>query len=191
MIVVGGTGRNTGKTTLSEKLIGKFTEKLPVTAVKMANIKPGNENFHGHDVTVFTDKIRIEKETQKSGGKDSMRFLKAGAAESWFIQTEDAFLPETFQRIYDVLKQAKWIVCESNSLRNFILPALFIMVEGKMDQPDRKEIPELIKMADVVVNALDTMQFNALVRAVETEDGKFILKKPNGLNGKHHFNRSF
>ena len=190
MIVVGGTGRNIGKTTLVEKLIERLSPAYPITAVKMANIKPGNEHFHGHDVTVFTDKIRIEKEIRSDGNKDSMRFLKAGAVTSWYIQTEDAFLPETFPEIHRVIKEAKWVICESNSLRNFIRPALFIMVEGKMNQPDRKENPELIKMADVVVKALNTMQFNALARAIEIKDEKFILKESNDFNGKYRFNKS-
>ncbi len=176
MIIVGGTGRNIGKTTLAEKLIKKFAANFPVTAVKVANIKRGNENFHGHDVTGFADKICIEKETRIDGGKDSMRFLKAGAAESWFIQTEDIFLPETSPKIYEVLKQAKWVVCESNSLRNYIKPALFIMVRRK-ESPEKKDISDLLRKADIVVEAWQWEQFDTLVEHVEIRKNSFILMK--------------
>jgi hypothetical protein len=174
-IIIGGTDRNTGKTTLAEKLIEKFGSKVPVTAVKIANIKPGNERFHGHDVKSFRDKILIKKETRSNGSKDSMRFLKAGAFESWFIQTEDAFLPETFPEIQTVLKDAQWVVCESNSLRNFVKPGLFIMVKGKDVAPSKKDVPGLLQLADVVVEALQWEQFDTLVERIEIKDEKFVL----------------
>ncbi len=174
-IIIGGTDRNTGKTTLAEKLIEKFSRKVPVTAVKIANIKPGNESFHGHDVKSFRDKILIKKETRHDGNKDSMRFLKAGAFESWFIQTEDAFLPDTFSQILNSLKNASWIVCESNSLRKFVKPGLFIMVKGENITSGKKDVPGLLQLADVVVDALQRKQFDALVERIEIKDGKFIL----------------
>ncbi len=174
MIIVGGTGRNTGKTTLAEKLIKKFGEEFQLTAVKMANIKPGNERFHGHNVVAFTDKIRIEKETRKNGNKDSMRFLKAGAVESWFVQTEDVFLSETFGEIEKILYSSQWIICESNSLRKFISPALFIMVKGDGNLV-KKDVSGLLQMADLVVDALDWEQFDALVEKIGIRKGKFVL----------------
>ncbi len=174
-IIVGGTGRNTGKTTLAEKLIEKFGSQVPVTAVKIANIKPGSERFHEHDVKSFRDKILIKKETRSNGSKDSMRFLRAGAFESWFIQTEDAFLPETFPEIQTILKEAQWIVCESNNLRNFVKPGLFIMVKGENDTSGKKDVSGLLQLSDVVVEALQWEQFDALVEQIEIKDGKFIL----------------
>jgi len=174
-IIVGGTGRNTGKTTFAEKLIEKFGSQVPVTAVKIANIKPGNERFHGHDVQSFRDKILIKKETRRNGKKDSMRFLRAGAFESWFIQTEDAFLPETFPEIQIALKEAQWIVCESNSLRNLVKPGLFIMVKGEDAASTKKDVSRLLQLADVVVEALQQEQFDALVERIEIKDEKFVL----------------
>ncbi len=174
-IIVGGTGRNTGKTSLVEKLIEKFGSQVPVTAVKIANIKPGGKRFHGHDVESFQDRILIKKETRSNGSKDSMRFLKAGAFESWFIQTEDVFLPETFPEIQTVLKEAQWVICESNSLRKFVKPGLFIMVKGENNTSGKKDVPGLLQLADVVVKALQWEQFDALVERIEIKDGKFVL----------------
>ena len=170
-IIVGGTGRNTGKTTLVEKIIKKFCQQVPVTAVKIANIKPGSEHLHGHDVTSFQQKILIKKETRSDGSKDSMRFLKAGAQTSWFIQTEDTYLSETYPEIQTILKDARWVVCESNSLLKFVRPALFIVVKGKNNISDRKEASGLLQMADVVVEALQWEQFDALVERLAIKKG--------------------
>ncbi len=176
-IIVGGTGRNIGKTTLVEKLVGKFGLQASVTALKISNIKPENSRFHGHDVELFSEKILLQKEWRTDGNKDSMRFLKAGAQTSWFIQTEDVFLPETFPKIQAVLEESPWVVCESNSLRNFVKPGLFIMVKGKNDTFGKKNVRGLLQLADVVVKALQWKQFDAIVERIEIKEGKFILLK--------------
>lgn len=176
-IIVGGTGRDTGKTTLVEKLVEKFCLQVPLTAVKISNIKPDNRSFHGHNVERTSEKVLLQKELRTDGNKDSMRFLKAGAQTSWFIQTEDAFLPETFPQIRSSLKNAGWVVCESNSLRNFVKPGLFIMVKGKNGVSDKKDVRGLLQLADVVVKALQWKQFDAIVERIEIKEGKFILLK--------------
>ncbi len=174
-LIIGGTGRNIGKTTLTEKIIKRFGKEVPVTAVKIANIKPAEQTFHGHPVPSFQDKIRIIRETRTNGNKDSMRFLKAGATVSWYIQTEDAFLPETFPEIEKILNEASWVVCESNNLRRFIRPALFIMVKGEEDTASKKNTPALLQQADVVLKALHEKDFDALVNQIKIVNGRFVL----------------
>ncbi len=174
---MGGTGRDTGKTTLVEKLLLKFSLQEPLTAVKVSNIKPENRSFHGHNVERSSVKVLCQKEWRTDGNKDSMRFLKAGAQTSWFIQTEDVFLPETFPKIQAVLEESPWVVCESNSLRNFVKPGLFIMVKGKSDTFGKKNVRGLLQLADVVVEVLHWEQFDALVERITMKDGKFALMK--------------
>lgn len=175
LIIIGGIGRNIGKTTLAEKLIARFSEEVPVTAMKIANIKPGDELFHGHNVDGFQDKIRIVKETRTDDHKDSMRFLTAGAAASWYIQTEDIYLPETFPEIEKILKGAQWFVCESNSLRNFVRPAVFVMIRGKETFPAKKGVAGLLRQADVVVEAFQEKALEALINRIKISNGKFVL----------------
>ncbi len=175
LIIIGGTGRNIGKTTLAEKLIARFSGEVPVTALKIANIKPGDETFHGHDVRIFQDKIRIEKETRTDGHKDSMRFLKAGAAASWYIETEDAYLPETFPEIEKILKEAPWVICESNNLRNFVRPAVFVMIRGKEIFSAKKGVDDLLRQADAVEEAFQEKALEALINRIKISDGKFVL----------------
>ena len=176
-IIVGGTGRNTGKTTLMGKLVEKFGSRVPLTAIKISNIKPENRSFHGHNVEQFSEKILLQKELRTDGNKDSMRLLKAGAQESWFIQTEDVFLPETFSEIQAVLKESQWVVCESNSLRKLVKPGLFIMVKGKEETSVKKDVRGLLQLADVVVEALQWEMFDMLVERIEIRGGRFILLK--------------
>ncbi len=177
MILIGGTGRNTGKTTLAERIIEKLSKKVPVTAIKIANIKPENKQFHGHDVSGFTDRIFVEKEIRMDDNKDSMRFLKAGAQASWFIQTEDAFLPETFPEIQKILNDSQWIVCESNSLRKFVKPGLFIMIKGENDTLAKKDVPALLQLADVTLPANEWERFDEVIKKIEIKGGEFVLMK--------------
>ncbi len=174
-IIIGGTGRNVGKTTLAEKLIKKFSQTIAVTAVKISNIRPENENFHGHDVHLFNSKIRMEKETRINGNKDTMRFLTAGAQTSWFIQTKDEFLDETFPEMEKILGSASWIICESNSLIDYVRPGIFIMVKGDETTTAPKEVSGLLQKADVVINALNEIEFNRITKQIEKDKSGFFL----------------
>ncbi len=178
-IIIGGTGRNIGKTTLVGKLIRKFSAEVPVTALKMSNIREDDNAFHGHDVSGFESKIRLEEETRMDGNKDSMRFLKAGAKKSWFIQTRDEYLTETFPEIEKILRSATCGICESNSLHAFFRPGLFIMVKGEQIPP---KTSILLQKADEVVTALDDRAFDNLIDRIVFENGGFSLR---GESGKH------
>ncbi len=175
-IIIGGTGRNIGKTTLAEKLIRKFSAQVPVTAVKMSNIRRENMDFHGHDVSRFKERIRIEQETRTDGNKDSMRFLKAGAEKAWFIQTKDELLKETFGDIEKIIQSAKGGICESNTLQNFFRPGIFIVIHGNSVQT---KADGLLEAADVVVDALNEKALDHLVRRIRLKNGKFILLPDN------------
>lgn len=48
LLVVGGTGRDVGKTEFVCKLMGKISEYRPVYALKVSAIFPDEELYHGH-----------------------------------------------------------------------------------------------------------------------------------------------
>ncbi len=64
-IVVGGTGRNIGKTTLVEILINYLSVKHDVIGIKISNMKPENMKYHGnHDL--LPDNYLISEENNKN-----------------------------------------------------------------------------------------------------------------------------
>ncbi len=174
MIIVGGTGRNIGKTHLAEMVIKKLADQAEVMAVKISNLNPGNRDLHGSHEMVVEDDFLIYEEKNREGGKDSMRFLKAGAKRSFFIITDDAHLPLAFDRLMTKIKSNVVMVCESNALRQWIVPGLFLMVSDAQ-QERKKDLEGLFAWADVVVPSLDQPAFDALISRINIRQGKIVL----------------
>ena len=175
MIIVGGTGRNIGKTTLAETLIKKLNRFGPVVGIKISNIKPEGLEFHGdHDVQSH-ENFSIWEETSTNGNKDSMRFLKAGAQKSFFIQTSDEYLPDAFQEMQKHLDGNEIVVCESNSLINIMKPAVFLMVKGESNDASKVYVEKFLEMADYVLNAMELAQFERIAGSLVLENGQIKL----------------
>ena len=174
MIIIGGTGRNIGKTHLAEMAIEKLSRQSEVIAVKISNVNPGNKDLHGTHEFVVEDNFLIYEENDRWGNKDSMRFLRAGATRSFFMVTDDAHLPEAFKYLKDKIKPGCVVVCESNSLRQWIRPDLFIMVDGGK-QKGKKNLSQLFEWADAVVPALNQKAFDNLVSKIKIHKGKIVL----------------
>jgi len=171
-VLVGGTGRNIGKTTLSELLINHLSNFGPVVGIKISNIKPEGLKFHGTHKAKSDANFFIWEETSTSGNKDSMRFLKAGAKKAFFIQTGDEFIQEAFQRMIQQLEGSEIVVCESNSLRNVMIPAMFFMIKGKRNHSSKGYVEKFFEMADYVVKSMDLEQFEKLSQSLVLKDNR-------------------
>ncbi|MBE0651618.1 MAG: hypothetical protein IH595_12370 [Bacteroidales bacterium] len=176
-VIVGGTGRNIGKTTFSEILIKKLSRYSPVTGIKISNIKPEGLEFHGTHDHKSGEAFFIYEETRTDGNKDSIRFLKSGATKSYFVQTNDDFLPEAFQKLQDYMNGDEIVVCESNSLINIMKPAVFLMIKGESNKASKTYVEKSLKQADYVLDAMDLNQFEKVAEAIILRDRelKFLM----------------
>ena len=147
IILIAGSGRNVGKTTLGCKILGA-AKKQEIVTVK---ITP-----HFHEATsglIEIDKGNgwtVSEETNISTKKDSSIFLKNGAKKSYFIQAKEDKLGDAFNAIKKLLPTDKLVIIESAALHKIIEPALFIFV-----LPDGKSIDEenesTLEKADLIV----------------------------------------
>ncbi len=147
IILIAGSGRNVGKTTLGCKII-RAVKKQKIVTVK---ITP-----HFHEATSGLIEIEkgsgwiISEETNVSTKKDSSLFLKNGAKKSYFIQAKEDKLGEAFNAIKILLAKEKLVIIESAALHKIIEPALFIFIlsDGKTIE---KEIEPTLEKADLIV----------------------------------------
>ena len=174
MILIGGTGRNIGKTHLAEMAVEKLSKLAEVIAVKISNVNPGNKDLHGTHEFVVEDNFLIYEENDRWGNKDSMRFLKAGAKRSFFIITDDEHLSMAFGQLLKKVKPNYVMVCESNSLRQWVEPGLFLMVVDKK-QLGKPGIARLSEMADAVVPALNQTAFEEVIEKIKIIEGRIVL----------------
>jgi hypothetical protein len=126
LLLIAGTGRNSGKTTLACRIITKYSNTQSIVAMKISphrhNIEPGGQ------IWIQNDHICILEETDWGTGKDSSRMLAAGAKRSFFISATEDNLASAVQETLKLVSEDAFMICESGGLRKWVEPGLFLMV---------------------------------------------------------------
>ncbi|MCF6365995.1 MAG: hypothetical protein L3J35_07300 [Bacteroidales bacterium] len=153
LLIVGGTKRNVGKTTLIEKIIKKFCNEHDIISLKIKTIYPDDYFFHGKEKNKLTaeEKFRITEEKNKTGNEDTVRTLKEGAKKVFKIKTKSGFIEEAFQEFIKNIEKRTLIICESNSLRKYIKPSLFLFIKEQNSDEIKPSAKEVIKYADKII----------------------------------------
>jgi hypothetical protein len=129
LIIIGGSSRNVGKTTLALKLIEKYAASERITGLKVTSIRPGEETHHGSHGYFDLQNFRIIEETTNSSSKDTARMLSAGADKVYYIETPDSKITEAMEMFLATKNTGGPIVCESRSLRTAVIPGLFVLLK--------------------------------------------------------------
>ena len=174
MLLIGGTGRKIGKTTLASMIIEKFGKTNEIIGLKISNMKPDDEAFHGFHEHRHHENFSILKENQ-IGDKDSQRMLGSGAKHSFFVRVQDQFINEAFQALLQEIGEDEIVVCESNSLRSIVEPGLFFMVTDNSGKPVKTESEELLAMADVQLVAHDYPRFTEAINQLQIRKNEWSI----------------
>lgn len=129
LIIIGGSSRNVGKTTLVLRLIQKYAKTAAITGLKVTSMRPGEEKFHGSHYNLKPEEFTIVEETNIYSNKDTSRMLEAGAKKVYYIETPDSLIKEAMESFMLMHPDGNPIVCESRSLRSAIVPGLFILLK--------------------------------------------------------------
>jgi hypothetical protein len=160
VIVVGGHTRSIGKTQLVCDLIQALPE---------ANWVAGKITQYGHGVCAQNREncdcapeehvCAISWESRNDSGTDSARFLAAGALRSFWLRTKQGFLAEGLPLLRGALQQAEStssspfrnLILESNTLLQFVKPALYLMVLDPNKQDFKDSARQQMDRASVFV----------------------------------------
>lgn len=130
LIIIGGSSRNVGKTSLCLDLISRYAPDLEITGLKISAIKPDDTIYHGtHALVLNGVNFRIFEEKNAESNKDTARMLKAGAKRAVYIEALEEHMPEAFAGFRKIYETAGPIISESRSLRNLAIPSLFILLK--------------------------------------------------------------
>jgi molybdopterin-guanine dinucleotide biosynthesis protein len=168
-VVVAGTGRNVGKTTLMEMLIERMAERYKVVALKTSVLRPDEKMFHGNHRMAEPDEFFLLEETGKNIQKDSGRFLTAGADRSFFLSIGENKVLEALRAFEQFIGKRHIVLAESNVLPFIIDPAILIVVRDEQLKKRSSEV--LLNQADYVVNKMDRKAFKIIVEAVLEQIG--------------------
>lgn len=129
MVMVGGHTRNIGKTSVVEGIIRGLPEK-DWTAVKVTQFGHGVCSTSGElcDCAVAEHAFAITAERQTDSGTDTARFLAAGARRALWVRTGQGELLAALPALKQAIAGDEHIIVESNSLRRFIKPDVFLQV---------------------------------------------------------------
>jgi len=149
LLIIGGSGRNVGKTTLALSIIRKISPLTSVIGLKVSTFKTGDEKFHGNHSPIPVDSYRINIETGVNPLKDTAKMLSAGAQMSYFIESADNMVNTAYNDFRASCSSLDYpIVCESQSLRKYVKPGLFILIIDRLNS--KKFSEDIINLADYV-----------------------------------------
>jgi hypothetical protein len=174
-LLIAGSGRKTGKTTLACQIIGKFSKEHEIIAIKICP--------HRHPQEIDTKYIArnefydIIEEVNPTGNKDSSRFLQAGASRVYYIQTSESHLYEAFKLVQDHVPENSPVIVESGGLRKIVKPGLYLLLMGSGEKEVKPELKENRGLADRLVRfdgekfdfSLDDLQFDGKSWKIEKQ----------------------
>jgi molybdopterin-guanine dinucleotide biosynthesis protein len=138
LIMVGGHSRNVGKTSVVANIISALKE-FNWTAAKITQFGHGVCSVNGHDCdcAVSEHQFAITQERATNTNSDTARFLAAGARRALWVRTKQGELATALPALKTALAADDFVIVESNSLRRFLTPTLYLQVLDPLN-PDFK-----------------------------------------------------
>ena len=128
LLIVTGTGRKSGKTTMVCRIIRQFKDK-GIVSVKIS------PHFHepspGLIPVIIKDEYKLYEEIDGISSKDTSRMVNAGAGKVFYCQVSDNRIAEAFAEILKQIPTGMAIVCESPALIRFFESGIFVIMESE------------------------------------------------------------
>lgn len=164
LLVVGGTGRNVGKTEFICQLIEVVSSDHPVYTLKISAVYPDEELFCGNHAPGNAEQ-HLSEELNVSGTKDTCRMLRAGAQKAFYLRSSDENVLEGYRMFQKHIPEGLIVICESNSLGQLIEPALSVIIKSSKLPIKSRALP-LLERADLIVTSDGVSGFPEL-KAIE------------------------
>lgn len=175
LLLIAGTGRNIGKTTLATSVIRRNAGNRAIIGLKVSSIYPSESAFHGVKNAPMEGNFVITEELDRSGIKDTSKMLLAGAARVFYVRVKDNHLEEAMSAFFQLVDSDSVIVCESGSLRSEVNPGLFVMIRQAINEKPRTK--QWVEVADMVIDADLASEKRCLACIVLTEKGWQLNKE--------------
>lgn len=133
VIGIGGGGSDSGKTTLACELLGRLVNWGAVKYTRTAIYS-----------SIIDDPNILSQE-----GKDTARFLYAGASSVFWVQSPPHELPEILALAVERLSYLDGIIVEGNSAIEVLSPDVVIFMSG--DNPPKESAMRTLSMSHVVI----------------------------------------
>ncbi len=139
VLLIGAFEKDSGKTSLCEKIISEFKE-IGIYAVK-TTISRSDEQIERYSIT---------EETVSDPKKDTGRLKLAGAQKVLWLRCNSFSAKKAVTELFDMIPKDAMILCESNTARKYLEPALFIMVRRDVAGSPKETAKSVEKYADII-----------------------------------------
>ena len=154
LLEIGSTGRNSGKTFFAKDIILRLKDEHELVALKIITIKGARGVCQRGEVgcgicTSIDQGYELIEEKNARGKKDTMEMLKSGCKRVFMLKAFEDSLMDGFQAFMEEVGQEAMIICESNSLRNLVIPGQFVMIDNQKGM--KKSAQMVIDHADFII----------------------------------------
>lgn len=176
MLLLGSTGRNSGKTTLATALIGHWKTKYPIIGLKVTTIHESHgrcpRGGEGCGVcSSMAGDYELLEEKNENANKDTSLMLYAGAEKVYWIKTKGTHTYEAIKEFMERIPKDALIICESNSLRRVIKPGSFIMLRNTDLSAIKNSAAEVMGDADTIIDFNINNGIKDIVQRIKIEKG--------------------
>ena len=180
LVMVGGHTRNIGKTSVVEGII-KATPELNWTAAKITQFGHGicSMDCEPCGCAVSEHQFSITEERARDTGTDTARFLAAGARRSLWVRTKQGELFTALPAFRKKIENDKFVIVESNSLRRFINPAVYLQVFDPSISDFKRSAQQYFDLSDayILVNKADALPNTGLLAQMRKNQACFPVRK--------------
>ena len=139
VLLIGAFEKDSGKTSLCEKIISEFKE-IGIYAVKIT-VARSDEQIERYSIT---------EETVGDPKKDTGRLKLAGAQKVLWLRCNSFSAKKAITELFDMIPEDVMVLCESNTARKYLEPALFIMVRRDVAGSPKETARAVEKHADII-----------------------------------------
>jgi len=173
ILLLSGNGQNVGKTTLACQLI-QHLKKLD-RQVYALKISPHFHTETPPNCVYKDDRFILSLEKDSNTGKDSSRYVEAGADESFILQVRDEFLSEAIFYTFSMIPKEVFVVIESGAFRKLFKPSIFLFLMKDRNEALKKTAVDLPELADKII-IFDGQGFDMNIDKIKVEKDQLVLK---------------
>lgn len=180
-IIIGSTGRNTGKTEFACRLINSWSGKSEVVGLKVTTInKHEGKCPRGGDgcgvCSSLVGDYEIIEETGLDGKKDTSRMLVAGAKKVYWLKVSSTALDNGIEALLKLIPDDVAVVCESNGVRNVLEPGIFLVIKNLKDKTIKPNCARVIRYASKIIE-FDNMSWNFTPDRVILKNNVWLVRE--------------
>ena len=160
LLIIGSTGRNTGKTEFACSVIKKHSGQEEIIGIKIIPVDKNEGVCHRPEsgcglCDSLTGDYDIIEEKTTGSMKDTSRMLKSGAKKTYLLLVDRNSLEKGIGAILETIPDHALVIIESNTIRKVIEPGLFIIIKRSKEGSVKQTCTDVMEFADKIVEFND------------------------------------